>query len=71
MEASAIPGVALLFPLRMAGANTLAMENRTKVVDILGRIHQSGFIVSERIKVDVQELWGFLAAQNGSVQKIE
>lgn len=71
LEASIVPGVTLLFPLRMAGANALQAEQRTKVVDILGQIYRSGFIVSDRIKVDVQELWQFLAMQqNGSIQQL-
>lgn len=67
LEASIIPGVTLLFPLRMAGVNAFEAEQRTKVVDILSQIHRLGFIVSDRIKIDVQELWQFLATQSGSI----
>lgn len=70
LEASIVPGVTLLFPLRMAGANAFQAEQRTKVVDLLGQIYRSGFIVSNRIKVDVQDLWQFLATQNGSSQQL-
>lgn len=61
LENSAIPGVILLFPLRMAGANALKTEHRAELVEILDRIYRSGFVVSDRIKVDVQELWQVLA----------
>lgn len=71
LEASVIPGVTLLFPLRMAGSNTVKAEQRTKVVDILAQIHRSGFIVSDRIKVDVQDLWKYLATDNSSIQQLD
>lgn len=65
LEASVVPGVLMLFPLRMAGVNASLADQRAKVVEILGRIYRTGFVVSERIKVDVQQVWQF--RQEGSV----
>ena len=67
LDASVIPGVTLLFPLRIAGANATCSEQRARIVDILGQIHKTGFIVSERIEADVQEIWNFMAAQDSLV----
>ncbi|GAM84870.1 hypothetical protein ANO11243_028720 [Dothideomycetidae sp. 11243] len=52
-----IPGIMLLFPLRMAGA--CATDNLVvqKIMGILGRVHHTGFIVSDLIKADIQALW--------------
>jgi hypothetical protein len=59
LQASNIPGVILLFPLRMAGACASEHCRRERVLEILKQIHQTGFIVSDRITIDLQELWHF------------
>ncbi|KAH8903621.1 hypothetical protein BR93DRAFT_884966 [Coniochaeta sp. PMI_546] len=66
LEASIVPAVTLLFALRMAGANASATNQEAKVMEILGQIHRSGFVVADRIKVDVQELLDFQAARKRS-----
>lgn len=67
LDASVVPGVTLLFPLRMAGVNTTCAEQRARIMVILGQIRKTGFIVSERIEADVQETWNFMATQDGPV----
>lgn len=62
-----IPGVLLLFPLRMAGANAFDTQQRTKTGTLLDQIYRSGFIVSDRIKSDVQDLWEFLETPGQNV----
>lgn len=58
METSNIPGVILLFPLRMAGANA-EVEQRNKILKLLQQIYNSGFVVAEKIKVDLCEFWAY------------
>lgn len=57
LEESSIPGVLLLFPLRMAGSNTIDLKQRERTTKLLARVSQKGFIISERITVDLRELW--------------
>lgn len=59
LETSSIPGVLLLFPLRMAGSNATDMKQRQRTSKLLTRVSQKGFIISERITVDLQELWNY------------
>lgn len=59
LEKSSIPGVLLLFPLRMAGSNATELRQRGRVSKLLARVSQKGFIISERITVDLQELWKY------------
>ena len=59
LENSDIPGAVLLFPLRMVGANVTKASERVEVLRLLDRISQKGFIVSKRIRVDVQEIWKY------------
>lgn len=54
-----IPAVLLLFPLRMAGAHVLESHAQDKVLDTIRKIRQKGFIVSDIIEVDLQELWHY------------
>lgn len=58
-----IPGVLLLFPLRMAGANTSQSLQKDEIVRLLDRIAQKGLAVSERIKRDLQDLWEYQHAE--------
>ncbi|KAK5993672.1 hypothetical protein PT974_07107 [Cladobotryum mycophilum] len=59
VKTSDIPGVMLLFPLRMAGAHATEPLQRGKALSVLDQIHQKGFIVSDRIAVDLRELWEY------------
>ncbi|EHK46764.1 hypothetical protein TRIATDRAFT_317683 [Trichoderma atroviride IMI 206040] len=58
IRASNIPGVILLFPLRMAGAHD-DFGHRSKILKLLQQIYNSGFAVAERIKVDLCDFWTF------------
>lgn len=59
LDASTIPGVMLFFPLRLAGSYAKSIEQRRTIWKILDRIHWRGFIVSDRIQTDLQELWQY------------
>ncbi|KAF2476599.1 uncharacterized protein BDR25DRAFT_375589 [Lindgomyces ingoldianus] len=59
LDASVIPGVMLLFPLRLAGSHTKNSDQRRRIWKILDQVHWKGFIVSDRIKTDLQELWQY------------
>ncbi|KAJ5975090.1 hypothetical protein N7481_008797 [Penicillium waksmanii] len=52
-----IPGVLLLFPLRMAGTLVKSSTLQGKILDILYQIRRKGFVISDRIEADLQELW--------------
>ncbi|KAB8239074.1 uncharacterized protein BDW43DRAFT_260529 [Aspergillus alliaceus] len=54
-----IPGVLLLFPLRMAGAHVLESRAQERVLGTIRQIRQKGFIVSDRIEVDLQDFWHY------------
>ncbi|CRL25259.1 Fungal transcriptional regulatory protein, N-terminal [Penicillium camemberti] len=54
-----IPAVLLLFPLRMAGIHVFESHIQEKVLGTIRRIRQKGFIVSDRIEVDLQEFWHY------------
>ncbi|KAH8804371.1 fungal-specific transcription factor domain-containing protein [Xylogone sp. PMI_703] len=56
---SDVPGVTLLFPLRVAGAYCNNLQQRSWVFRLLDRVYQGGFVVSNRIKVDLQDLWDY------------
>ncbi|POR31888.1 Uncharacterized protein TPAR_07908 [Tolypocladium paradoxum] len=66
--ASDIPGVTLMFPLRMGGAHAVEAQQRTNVLRILGQVYQKGFVVSDRITVDLRELWEFQELQSGELR---
>lgn len=59
LQSSNIPGAILLFPLRMAGAHSKFEWQRDKVRNLLNQIHKSGFVVAERIQIDLFEFWEF------------
>ncbi|KAF5626191.1 monocarboxylate transporter 2 [Fusarium sp. NRRL 52700] len=67
LEHSHIAGVLVIFPLRMAGANSVDPRERMEVMRLLDLISQKGFVVSERIKVDLVELWEYqyLSSKDG------
>lgn len=52
-----IPGVLLLFPLRMAGTHVISSTLQGKILDILYQIRRKGFVISDRIQGDLQEFW--------------
>ncbi|KAE8342423.1 hypothetical protein BDV24DRAFT_173738 [Aspergillus arachidicola] len=54
-----IPAVLLLFPLRMAGAHVFQSHAQQKLLGTIRKIRQKGFIVSDRIEVDLQEFWHY------------
>lgn len=58
IQASNIPGVILLFPLRMAGAHA-EIGQRNKILTFLQQIYNSGFIVAEKIKIDLCDFWAY------------
>ncbi|KAH7165166.1 hypothetical protein EDB81DRAFT_678820 [Dactylonectria macrodidyma] len=68
LELSTIPGVLLLFPLRMAGANTTSADGKKRIRAILSRIYQKGFVVSDRIKVDLERCWEYQSRHECQVQ---
>lgn len=67
MVSSDIPGVSLMFPLRMAGAHAVEAQQRSNVMSILGQVYQKGFVVSDRIAVDLRELWEVQGFQSGEL----
>lgn len=54
-------GVLLIFPLRVAGTRAETTLQKAKALALLDRIVKSGFIVANRIKVDLQEFWEWKA----------
>lgn len=61
---SGIPGVLLLFPLRMAGANVFETSKKRKILTLLDRIYQTGFVVADIIRIDLENLWRYQALQS-------
>lgn len=59
LEHSYIAGVLAIFPLRMAGANSIDSRERKEIMRLLDLISQKGFVVSGRIKADLLELWEY------------
>lgn len=59
VQRSNIPGALLLFPLRMAGANTADADadRKERILKLLGRVHAQGFVVADRITVDLHDFW--------------
>ncbi|KAL5364825.1 hypothetical protein BJX96DRAFT_188096 [Aspergillus floccosus] len=54
-------GILLIFPLRVAGTRADTDLQKAKVLDLLDRIARCGFIVANRIRDDVEDLWGWKA----------
>ncbi|KAG8355340.1 hypothetical protein FVEN_g6776 [Fusarium venenatum] len=59
LDHSNISSLLLLFPLRMAGANTSNASEKGQIMKLLRRISQNGFVVSNRIVVDLEEVWTY------------
>ncbi|OBS26131.1 hypothetical protein FPOA_00074 [Fusarium poae] len=59
LDHSSISGLLLLFPLRMAGANTNKTSYKDGILRLLNIISEKGFVVSNRIVVDLEEVWAF------------
>lgn len=59
LQTSNIPGVVLLFPLRMAGAHSNVEWQRDKIRNLLHQVCSKGFVVAERIKTDLGEFWQY------------
>ncbi|KND91844.1 hypothetical protein TOPH_03447 [Tolypocladium ophioglossoides CBS 100239] len=70
IRASEIPGVTLMFPLRMSGAHAAGAQQRSRVLGILGQVYQKGFVVSNRMTVDVRELWEYQELQSGELRVV-
>ncbi|KAL6802880.1 fungal-specific transcription factor domain-containing protein [Trichoderma sp. SZMC 28013] len=64
LQSSNIPGAILLFPLRMAGAHSNSEWQRDNVRNLLNQIYNSGFVVAERIQIDLVEFWDFQDGQD-------
>lgn len=64
LRSSAIPAVLLLFPLRMAGANVIQNCKKRKILKLLERIYQTGFVVAAIIRTDLEDLWRDQALQS-------
>ena len=62
-----IPSVLLLFPLRIAGVHVFGNHAQERVLSILCKIRQKGFVVSDRVELDLQEFWHY---EQGQLNKI-
>jgi hypothetical protein len=58
-----VPGVLLLFALRMAGAHATDAALMQLTMQRLDDVYWEGFVVSEWVKRDLQELWRYRQAQ--------
>ncbi|KID63407.1 C6 finger domain protein, partial [Metarhizium hybridum] len=59
LQSSNVPGVMLLFPLRVVGSLLTETEARMGVVAQLNTIYWKGYVVADRVKVDLHDLWAF------------
>jgi hypothetical protein len=57
LHTSCIPGVMLLFPLRVVGSLLSQTAERTRLMAQLDTIRCKGYAVADRVKTDLQELW--------------
>ncbi|KAJ5813990.1 uncharacterized protein N7503_000740 [Penicillium pulvis] len=64
LRSSGIPGVLLLFPLRMAGANVYENSKKRRILKLLDRIYQTGFVVADVIRTDLEDIWRYQALQS-------
>ena len=65
LRCSNIPGILLLFPLRMAGTNAVNASQKDEILKLLTQIFRNGFMVSERIRVDLREVWEYQEMGSG------
>ncbi|EFY91084.1 hypothetical protein MAC_02970 [Metarhizium acridum CQMa 102] len=63
LQSSNVPGVMLLFPLRVVGSLLTETDARLKVVAQLDTIYWKGYVVADRVKVDLNILWAFSGLQ--------
>lgn len=54
-----IPGVLLLFPLRVAGSLAGDLEMRRRITACLDKVYWKGFVVTQQVKIDLQDLWAY------------
>lgn len=64
LESSGIPGVMLLFPLRVVGSLLNQLDTRTRLVRQLDAIYWKGYVVADRVKIDLEDLWEFMRVQS-------
>lgn len=57
LKTSRLAGALMFFPLRVAGSRAAGKEQRGKILDMLSRVAQRGFVVAGRIRDDLQEVW--------------
>ncbi|TWU78636.1 hypothetical protein ED733_005365 [Metarhizium rileyi] len=57
LRSSNVPGVMLLFSLRVVGSLADETDLRSRLLTQLDTIYWKGYVVAERVKVDLNELW--------------
>jgi hypothetical protein len=65
---SEIPGILLLFPLRVTGVSARTPSHRARVKSALDRVYSRGYVVSKWIVTDLQELWDWEQAFSNSIE---
>lgn len=64
LQLSNVPGVMLLFPLRVVGSLLDDAATRSRLMKQLDAIYWKGFIVADRIKIDLEDLWAFMGLED-------
>jgi hypothetical protein len=59
LTSSFVPGVMLLFPLRVVGSLLDEARARQRLERQLDSIYWKGYVVADRIKIDLKDLWTF------------
>ncbi|KAK5662610.1 hypothetical protein OQA88_8524 [Cercophora sp. LCS_1] len=57
LSTSNVPGISLLFPLFIAGANAGAVEHRSSIMALLEQANWKGFVASNCVVHDLTKLW--------------
>jgi hypothetical protein len=57
LHSSSVPGVMLLFPLRVVGSLLSQTAERPRLIALLDSVHCKGYAVAHRVKTDLRELW--------------
>jgi hypothetical protein len=57
LEKSMVPGILLLFPLRVAGVSARMTSHKARIGKALRSVYTRGFAVSEWVLTDLQEVW--------------
>lgn len=52
-----ISGVLFLFPLRVAGSLATDAATKAEIFQLLDTVHRQGFVVAQRVRVDLEELY--------------